>query len=211
MRPLVIIICVGFSIVSYAQESSPPDFTFPKTLIKLSPLQLFTNTLELGIESFNPSFSKSFQGSLGFRSGSNDFRKGKGASIEVAYRKYVSPMKYQNRRQRESYQGVYYSIYLNGTYFKGTENDYYYYDPNTGAPYQTNYTEITNAVSPGFTIGMQKTLWKVLVLDVFVGGGIRFADVSRTDTVPYYSSYTVFEPGYEGIYPKIGAKIGVGL
>ena len=44
-----------------AQEQPPVEFKIPRALIKISPLQLFNNTLELGIESFNAEFSKSFQ------------------------------------------------------------------------------------------------------------------------------------------------------
>jgi hypothetical protein len=198
-------------IIASAQEQPGPEFQIPRTLIKLSPLQLFNNTLELSVESFNPAFSKSFQASVGLRSSSSDYSNGKGVSVEVGYRKYVSPMKYITRKQRTFYQGIYYSLFVNGNYFKGDETDAYYYDPNTGQYSNSIYTEEIYSISPGFIIGLQKTLWKVIFLDMYVGGGIRFTDVSRSGDTQYRTYYTITDAGYEGIYPKIGVKIGVGL
>jgi hypothetical protein len=83
------------------------------------------------------------------------------------------------------------------------------YNSSTGI-YNSDYKQTITSVSPGFTLGLQKTLWRVVFLDVYVGGGIRFSDITPPTTSQYYDS-DITDPGYEGIYPKIGAKIGVGL
>ncbi|MBL7856876.1 MAG: hypothetical protein JNM57_04240 [Cyclobacteriaceae bacterium] len=182
------------------------EFKLPKTFIKLSPLQFALNTLELGIETFNPTYSKSFNLSAGLRSGSIAYDEGAGGSLEISFRKYAAPMKFRQRGNRMSYQGIYYSFFLRGEYFKGENTDYYYgSDPS-------KYTEKTLSLTPGFTIGYQKTLWQILLLDVYVGGGVKFTDIEYPDGQPVYEPYyDVFDPGYSGIYPKIGAKIGIGL
>jgi hypothetical protein len=211
MKKNLFIIAFAIAFNCCAQKSGTPTFSLPRNLVKLSPFQLFTNTLELGIESFNPSYSKSFQVSLGLRSGSVYYYTGKGASLEFAYRKYAAPMKFYNRKQREFYQGIYYSLFLNSAYFKGRDTYYSYYNPNGSTNTLVDFSDQIWSIAPGFTIGFERTLWKVLVLDVFVGGGIRFTDVQRKGTMPYSNGYEITDPGYEGIFPKIGAKIGVGL
>ena len=203
---LVVFTYLSFTTILFAQEDSEPGFKLPRAVLKISPFHFVVNTLELGVEAFNPSYSRSFNFSVGFRTGSNDYYDGNGASLELGYRKYAAPMKYRARGNRESYQGVYYSLFVRGEYFKGENNDYYY----TGYP--DSYTEKTYAIAPGFTIGFQKTLWQVILLDAYVGGGVKFSDVEYLTTPPDYEPYYgIFDPGYSGIFPKIGVKIGIGL
>jgi hypothetical protein len=209
MRNILFIALILITTACVGQQNS--DFTFPRSLIKLSPFQLFNNTLELGIETFNPKLSKSFQATLGFKSGASEFDDGQGGSIELAFRKYVLPMELRVRKSREFYQGIYYSLYVGGSYFEGKSSSYGYFDPNNGVWSNSSYSATIKSISPGFTIGLQKTLWKVLVLDVYIGGGIKFSESQYTGT-NYYPSYNgILDPGYDGIYPKFGGKIGVGL
>ena len=128
MRILFLILCITlFALTCYSQDpSTATEFKLPRSIVKLAPLQLFSNTLELGIESFNPSFSKSFQVSAGLRSGANNYNNGTGVSLELAYRKYALPMKFQTRKQRGFYQGIYYSLFVNGSYFEGSGYPVYY-------------------------------------------------------------------------------------
>jgi len=208
MRKLLLILAFSsVATVLFAQEGEEPGFKLPRAVLKISPFQFVVHTLELGIETFNRTYSKSFNFSVGLRTGSNDYNDGKGANLELGYRKYVAPMKYRSRRNRESYQGIYYSLFVRGEYFKGENNNYYY----TSNP--DSYTEKTYAIAPGFTIGFQKTLWQVILLDAYVGGGIKFSDVEYLTTPPpdYEPYYDIFDPGYSGIFPKIGVKIGIGL
>ena len=78
---------------------------------------------------------------------------------------------------------------------------------------QQLWQDITNG-GLGFTIGYQKTLWQVLFLEAFGGGGIQFADRKVTGQAPEYAYYdydTITDPAYKGILPKIGMNIGIGL
>jgi hypothetical protein len=211
MRITLAILALFVSFVSSAQQIDTEDFTMPKTLIKISPFQFFANTLELGIESFNSSYSRSFQATVGFRSGSGYYDEGKGAHLEFAYRNYVTPMELRNRRSHDFYQGIYYSFYTGVSYFEGENSSYGYYDPNTGIWNTSNYSATIVSLTPGFTLGLQRTFWKVIVLDVFVGGGVKLTKAEYSG-----SNYEIYEdgpwdPAYDGIYPKIGAKIGVKL
>jgi len=208
MKRLTIVCLSLFSVISLAaQNNQEPTFELPRTVMKISPFQFAVSTLELGIETFNPTYSKSFNLGLGIRSGSNEYNDGKGMSLELAYKKYPAPMKFKARGNREYYQGIYYTLFVKGEYFKGENRDYYYNStPET-------YTEKTYGITPGFAIGYQRTFWQMIFIDVYVGGGVKFSDVQYLDTPPadYDPHYDVLDPGYSGIYPKIGVKIGIGL
>lgn len=204
MRNFILPLLLVVSFELWSQEIDDENsFIVPRSLIKIAPLQFFSSTLEMGIENFNADRNKSFNIDIGFRSGSADFRRGKGISTEIAYRKYASGLKMHTRKDRRFYQGIYYSVFVKAIYFKGEER----YSFSTIDPVYDDQ-EIWN-VGPGFTLGLQKTLWQIIYLDVFIGGGIKFSTYSDGGD-PYFEP-TITDPGYEGIYPKIGAKIGIGL
>ncbi len=191
--------------VLYGQADSA-SFTLPKTIIKISPLQFAIQTFEIGIEQFNSAYSKSFNVSAGIRTGSNNYENGFGGGIELGFRKYAAPMKFRVRNNRESYQGIYYGFFARGDYFKG-EDAYY----NSGS----NTIDKISSIGAGFTIGFQKTIWQIIILDMYVGGAYRYSDIQQSGYYngqpDYRSTYDIFDPGYTGIYPKIGLKIGIGL
>jgi hypothetical protein len=75
-----------------------------------------------------------------------------------------------------------------------------------GAIYDTQH------IAGGFTIGLQRTFWEVLAVDVFVGGGLRSSAIdmkSNSENRSFYTSVT--EPGFSGIFPRIGAKLAIVL
>lgn len=213
MKRFIFLLLISLPLSLSAQETpnstSSEDFSRPRGIIKISPLKFFISTFEIGVEAFNADFNRSFNIDLGFRSGNIEYEDGRGGSLEIGYRKYVTPMKLRERKTRRFYQGIYYSPSFHVGYFEGT--DEYAYDPMGGVIY-SNQEKITS-FAPSFTLGLQKTLWEIIYLDVYIGGGIRFARINRTGTNNYNEYYNdgLFQPGYEGIFPKIGLKIGVGL
>jgi hypothetical protein len=210
-KPLTLIL-LALSICCCAQEVKVPDFALPRSVVKFSPQHLIKNTLDLSIERFDSSFSKSFQLSTGIKWGARNYQNGKGAHLELAYRNYLSPMKLHSNRGHGYYQGIYYSLFLNGAYFSGTALDFSY-APDTGEVFE-NYELKISSLAPGFTLGLQVTEWKAIVFDVFAGGGFRF--VQLNDNGMMQSNIRTFQsdqsdPAYDGIFIKAGLKIGVGL
>jgi len=68
----------------------------------------------------------------------------------------------------------------------------------------------------GFTIGFHRTLWNVLYIDAYLGGGIQWSDVIQMSTPNFnfdnYSSYSgITDPAYQGIMPKFGLQLGIAL
>lgn len=138
---------------------------------------------------------------------------------EISYRKYISLMKTLETRRGKSYlQGIYASGYDQGGRFssEGTITSYTF--PPNHAPVITTRYDIQENVTNmgfGFTIGVNRTLWKVLYIDAYVGGGLQFAKRELSKPPPpnsfcsFYSDIT--DPGYQGILPKFGLLIGVKL
>ena len=186
-----------------ANSQDTTAFKMPRAIVKFSPLYFFSNTFEMGLEAFNADYSRSFNVDIGFRSDAYDYDDGTGFNLELAYRRYVAPMKLHTRKSRQFYQGIYYSIFLRGETFYG---DYYEYN----SPQTEDYQRV-NSIAPGFTLGLQKTLWEIIFLDVYFGGGVKMSDAPEEDEYPYYTSPEITQPGYEGIFPRVGAKIGVRL
>lgn len=197
------LLCVLFSTVSFAQETIEPAFPMPRTTIKMAPFKFFERTLELGVEAFNKDYSRSLNVDLGFKSGDESFKKASGYNFEVGYRRYASAMKFRQKEEKNFYRGIYYSVSVRMQYFKGEDGDHYYYNES----YQK-----TTAIAPAFSFGWQRTLWEALVLDVYVGGAMRFAKTEygngETDNG---SAASIFDRQYSGIMPKVGVKLGIGL
>ena len=93
------------------------------------------------------------------------------------------------------------------------------YDFNTGQRTSTliNIHESIGNWGTGFVIGVHRTLWNVLFIDAYIGGGIQWSDVIRSVTPPnvlnysYGSYYDIGSPGYQGIMPKFGIQLGIPL
>lgn len=190
-----------FSITLSAQEEENSSLELkpaPRALIKIAPFQFFVQTFELSVEGLNKTYKKAFQISAGYRSGQNDFINGKGATMTLAYRGYSRPLNKPLVSKPEVTQGIYYSLFLKGEYFNGDNDN------------ATNQSTTINSISPGFTIGLQRLVFEVLYLDVYLGGGIKFTDINNeSNTIT--DGYDLLHPGYEGIYPVAGIKVGIGL
>jgi hypothetical protein len=205
MKYLTCILFICVVAASHAQQVEANRSPVPRALIKISPLQFFSQTLELSVEMLNHDYSRALQISGSLRSGQSDYIDGHGAGGTLAYRKYVRPLTTPTQRNPEAVQGIYYSVFLKADYFTGEEQYW-------GQSQFDKTEEEIASVSPGFSIGLQRTIFEVLFLDVYIGGGIKFAAVNYVGFTPSEQlDYDVFHPGYDGIYPVVGIKIGVGL
>jgi len=217
------------ALVSLSAFAQTPDVPVKRFLFKLSPQHFTQNTLKVGGEYFNKNFTHSFAIYASAVSGDktedyyyfSDYQYD-GLGGELQYRKYISPLKLNTtKRGKEYYQGIYFAGFLQGG---GYSADRYYgydgYDPdNPDIPIwvvEYDYEESIKNLAFGFTLGVQRTLWKVLFIDVYVGGGFQLSEVTRTGLFPsrhepYYYDPGISVPAYEGVLPKIGLQIGLGL
>lgn len=208
---------LGFFAV--AQEVSPMP---SRTWAKISPQHFIVNTFQLSVEHFNADFSGSWNFSGGFRSqgGSGTYdTEIRGGEFDIQYRKYVRPMKvYTGRKNRNYVQGVYLGPFVNGGAYAVDDqytSTWISFDQNGQQVIQSQmYGSVfdTRHVAGGLTIGVQRTFWEVLALDVFVGGGMRFSEVKMQSSTSYGSYYSgVVDPGFSGIFPRIGFKVAIAL
>jgi len=201
--------------------------TAPRALFKVSPQNFAINTLKVGAEIFNKPRTKSYSLFLYGRFDSNndtqpyyygdEFYKGLGG--EFQYRKYLTGFKsFQTKRGKDFLQGIYVAGYLTGgTYSNKGEFFRSSYDFNTrqSTSYLVSVDDQVINWGTGFTIGVHRTLWRVLFIDAYIGGGIQWSDFNRkfNPSLPMsYSSYSgITSPGYQGIMPKFGVSLGVAL
>lgn len=188
------------------QNDTADNQKLPRASIKITPLHFFSSTFQFGTEIFNTSYSRSFNLDIGLKSSSFSYDEAFGFTTEVGFRKYVKPMTYQEGKRKGFHQGIYYNFYLQGGYFEGEGYYDFFFDFN---PEDINVTIVS--ISPGFYIGLQRTLWEVMFLDVYVGGGYRASNIDYTLSPSQEIDYDITEPGYKGIYPRLGLKLGIGL
>lgn len=213
---LLALLGLGLS-TAHAQDSLAS-----RTIIKLSPQHFIHNSLKAGVERFNKTRTGSIAlfitGRIENEEYTFDLEGHDGLAGELQFRKYISPMKTHNsKRNNLVHQGVYGAAYIQGGSYSGDfEGVNTAYDPASGQytsqPY--SYSENIGNYGFGFTIGYQKSLWQVVFLEAFIGGGIQFSDKIVSGNAPdhdFFSSGGIADPAYKGILPKIGLTIGIGL
>lgn len=212
------VVCLGLA-PAFAQDT----LTVSRTIFKLSPQHFIDHSLKVGVERFNKTHSGSIAffmtGRIQNEENWSDLDGHNGIAGELQFRKYVSPMKMRlSKRNNLIHQGIYGAAYLQGGSFSGDFRGVNStYDPNTGQHtdhIEYAYDERIINYGFGFTMGYQKSLWQVIFLEAFIGGGIQFANETVSGTEPEHDffKYTgIGAPGYKGILPKIGVHIGIGL
>ncbi len=183
-----------------------------RTVAKIQPQQFVDNTFFLSLEKFNKDFGKSFNFGLGLTSTNNEVSQS-GYKAEIQYRYY--PLKFAESKGRKSGQsyhgGIYAGIYLHHSYNQKTTSYYEFNDIPDSDPVLVENKHKVVAFNPGIVIGYQKTFFEKLYIEAYVGGGIRTGSISdsRTGYIEYNDG--IFDEDYQGVFPKIGFNIGLGL
>jgi hypothetical protein len=223
-RHLTLLILLALASAASGQEVSPTL----RSVFKISPQHFTQRQLKVGFERFNKTYTHSFsiylnallnsQEITGYSGGYN------GLGGEFQYRKYVVPLtEHTSKKGNVFFRGIYVSGYLQGAHYSGNQAGVYYkHDPTTGTNVRTayDYKDDIGNWGGGFTLGVQQTIWRKIFIDAYVGGGVQFAHQITSGSVPDDPSYYYFlDPSgsgitaldYQGIMPKIGLQIGIGL
>jgi hypothetical protein len=213
------------ALVATAQDT---ESILKRNIVKVTPQHFIRNTLYASYERFSPSMKSSVQYSLGLLyrrdrsswSSFNDYETQGGVLAEVQGRYYVPAFRQlvSTRNNRTFAQGIYLSGFLRGEYAQ-IEGAYTVWNSTGNFQEQRPINDRVLAINPGFTIGYQRTLWQFIYFDMYLGGGLRIASISRERAMqPGYSYYSPFYGGgdildlaYRGILPKAGISIGIGL
>jgi hypothetical protein len=204
------LLCAG---VLHGQE--PASIDLPEGIIKIVPFELVNSTFMIEYEGFNKTMDGSWSLGLGLTSGTNYEGDQFGVKGEVMKRFYLKGMSQHNPvSRRESYlRGVYAGAFMRGGYAEISDKFYYYNNVNgVGGEFDNIRTGIW--AFPGVMIGASRTFWDILYLELHVGAGVRFSDLSNSD--PRYLDQQYYREdindiGYNGVAPNIGFKIGIGL
>jgi hypothetical protein len=210
--------CVGCSLFANAQQ---PE-ALPKSLIKFSPQHFVQETLKLGIETFDNSFSRSgviyVSGVVGRHGDAFNKRGLSGIGLEGQYRKYISPMKFQEgKRGNDFFQGIFVAMFIQGGYYSGDQAFRRYSTDNLGNSIwqaEYDYNEKITSYAAGFTIGFQWIFTDTFSLETFVGGGFQSSTRKLSGSVPdKEKNYVplITELGYRGALPKMGIQLGIKL
>jgi len=216
MKNIILILFISFLFFpdSYGQENTS-HFTNQNAL-KVSPFALGKATFQVSYERFfmNRRSSLFIAPSVIIKE-TNDQSK-TGWELMGQYRLFLTHVR---KDEQPTFLGVHnYGFYtgLYGLYFISTE-DYMvnYWDNTDGIQKHEKSTRDIDATEGGVLLGIQVDITPRILIDFYVGGGIRNTDVMDSfldDNPPtdyYYADYGVFDPEYKGVKPKIGLLLGI--
>lgn len=196
------------------------DYT-SKNHFYFSPFHFIVGTFQMGVERdfMKSRNSISLIGNLVLSKNSNDeLRFGTGGELffkfKISRELQISSNK-KNTRQSVAHHFYYLAPFFQYNYFsrEHKENTYIIYQYPVNITYTDNGgKDEINSAGGGIVIGLRVSFGKKFDLDMFVGGGIKYADISVVNNI-YRDDYNgaVIEPGYTGVFPKLGMKVGVGF
>ncbi len=184
-------------IVSSACLSAQNDFEYEMfdNEIKLDVFPLFNNTFGVAYEHYFHQAS-SVMGKASFILMESSYENRMGAKVEGQYRFYA----YSNDVPIDMYfSGLFFAPFLQYEYIDFVES------PDNIAQREHYFF---SSVRGGILAGLQFFLYERFVLEVSLGGGIKYT-IDETPFVPAEYSGDVTDPGYNGIVPKGHALFGV--
>lgn len=215
MKPLLLLWLLAPTL-AFSQEETPLP---SRSLLKFSPQHFAANTFLFGAERFNPACTRSLSVNVGLRRIGNfslpEDKVERGFDLDVQFRTYLKGMAMIQTKRGNVSRGAYL-----GHFAQAGQADVrdvvsirrtYSTDPNRNtSEYGYNSYE-ARFLAAGFTVGLQHTIWRVLTLDGFVGGGIRWTQTRYREQALSGMNVDLVAPAYRGVFPRIGLKIGVAL
>ena len=203
-------ITLVFSLVLGVLTSNAQDGV--KALIKNSPFHFFDGTFNMSYEkAISNSKSLNFSGGFHLQDNSWNSEDDIGWIGDLQLRKYLINFK----KQESVLSGVYVAPYIKGAYFRSEGEDWWYvqengyYDENNlwieEVGYYNSFSKEIKNIQGGLVMGAQLLFGDVISLEVFLGGGIQYAEVEGFNS-DYYNASDIKE--YTGVIPRIGFNIG---
>jgi hypothetical protein len=203
MKKLTFLLLFYFGLIYSAYTQAPVN------IIKIVPQSLPNNTLKISLEHAASSNSKASINISPFITLYD--RKNEqvyGAGLELAKKIYVSKID-----SASPLKGFYGAASISYAYYS---THYKRYDDSTTTStfgYQTSissgrkYSETIHQVGADIYLGYQFPIKKVLYVDIYLGGGLRYSFSSQGSN-SYYTN-GINDYAYTGIIPKAGIKIGL--
>lgn len=204
MRKLFLSFC-GVLCIAYGQAKQTNGSDLPTVIFKFSPQHMIRSGMWLSAEIFNQQHSASNQISLeGIYSKPVDNTFGliesTGFTAEYMFRYYTDRLHIQKNLKKEYVKGFYVGLF-------GQAGSYSQKSNYSGAVVQTKSTTFY----PGFIFGLQQSIADRVYLDFYLGAGMhisnRTVDPSGTSYRPD-NAYMIYT---NGILPKVGLSLGIGI
>ena len=198
----------AFPFLLQAQEADDAVTTHPpvKNIIKISPFHFVEGTFLMSYERMLNEQKSSIMVSLGLNSRERSWNNSSqfGFQEEIQYRVYVAPPKDVGARGRNFmfFKGFYAGPYISHR-FRSTTEPQWDWITQQNSPTKTEINE----VSGGVLMGVQIAFANKVFADFFLGGGVK----RSFGEVPQGFFIDITQPGYNGVIPKIGLQIGIGL
>lgn len=211
LKKLIISVFCCLSLTSIAQE-----WELGKNSIKLDFFQfIFSGNIELDYERyFNLGSSVLVSVGYTFNGVSSQFRNYDrwGMTGEIQYRKFLLP--YQPSKNYRVYMGPF--LRYKFLEYQRTEvvTEYVQNPDGTWIPVDITYDSIDQFSSyyTGFIIGYNSYWGKSVEFDAFIGAGVKInGRAIAADEYDYLQTKTfgaAVNPGYTGVLPRIGVRLG---
>lgn len=203
------------AVVMPAMMLSQSDHFSKNNAIKISPIEFGKAEFQISYERYFGDRSTSFTISPSFILKENNFESKEGVQLESQFRIFLSHLRSDSGDVLLGFHniGLYTGLY--GRYLDYKEDyQYMWYDNLNNQSFSDEFTKEVTAIEGGALIGIQIDVTKRILIDFYVGGGIRYTDLTDTkegvvEEDYYYDEYGVFDPEYKGVKPKLGFQLGV--
>lgn len=207
------LLLVAFFFTMNAQEATNYKY---RNALKISPVEFAQSRFQISYELYNRARSQSLlvMPSLILEENGKDVKKG--AELMMQYRFFLSHLKKGENKTMGFYDiGFYAGPYmLIMSYYEDYEREIYF--PGKGTAEKLAFEKDVDAVEAGVILGIQLDVTPRILLDFYIGGGIRQSDVmdsydgfDNPDDYYYEPSYGVFDLEYTGVKPKLGLQVGI--
>ncbi len=205
MKKVIFIIALIFGIVSVtsAQEQNETNTIkdYPNT-VKFSTFTFINGTFQLNYERFlKTDKSLAFYAGYTYRDNWEDEREG--FNFEIQYKYFVFESVGNKTVKR-----LYFAPYTSFHYTDLTNEYYYWHHDDPDGYYYSKENYIIKSYRSGVLFGFNWILAERITLDIYMGGGIRKTNNFDKGKDSYYDS-DIWEPGYNGIAPRIGLDVGI--
>ncbi len=194
--------------------NSQSDHFDQKNAIKISPVEFSRAQFEMSYERYFGDRSSSLVLLPSIYLKDDIMESKEGFQLGAQYRFYLSHVRSDEKSVFLGFHnvGLYTGVYAQ--YLDYTEDyQFYWWDMEKMESVTLGMTKDVTSVEGGAIIGVQIDITKKILIDFYIGGGVKYSDLTdtKTDIInpnDYYEDVSVFDPEYKGVKPKLGFQLG---
>ena len=214
MRKVILMFLSIFLVLGFTHAQESNDHFSKKNAIKINPVAFGNANFQMTYERFLGERTSSIMIAPSVTLLESNEESKSGWEVMGQYRFYLTHLR---KDKQEMFLNVHNYGFYTGVYglYSNYKEDFIrgYWDEQNNLYVNEEYNKVVNAFEGGALIGIQIDVTKRILVDFYIGGGIRQAEISDTylesiTTPEYYDSYGIFDQEYKGVKPKIGLLIG---